>query len=42
MNQACVYENQRQYSKANETLTELLAELFADGVITQELKEAVE
>ncbi len=41
-NKACVYENQMQYSKANESLTELIAKLFADGIITQDLKEAVE
>jgi hypothetical protein len=42
MHQACVYENKSQYVKSHATLTEVIAKVYADGVITQELKDAIE
>jgi hypothetical protein len=37
-----VYENKSQYVKSHLTLTEVIAKVYADGVITQELKDAIE
>ncbi len=42
MHQACVFENKSQYVKSHSTLTEVIAKMYADGFITQELKEAIE
>lgn len=42
MHQACVYENQSQYIKSHSILTEVISKMYADRLITQELKEAIE
>lgn len=42
MHQACVYETKSQYVKSHSMLTEVVAKLYADGLITQQLKEAIE
>ena len=42
MHQACVYENKLQYVKSHSILNEVIAKVYADGLITQELKEAIE
>jgi len=42
MHQACVYENKSQYVKSHSTLTDVIAKVYADGLITQQLKEAIE
>ena len=42
MHQACVFENKSQYVKSHSTLTEVIGKMYADGFITQELKEAIE
>ena len=42
MHQACVYETKSQYIKSHYILTEVVAKLYADGLITQQLKEAIE
>ena len=42
MHQACVYENKSQYMKSHSILTDVIAKLYADGFITQDLKEAIE
>ena len=42
MHQACVYENKSQYMKSHSIVTEVIAKVYADGLITQELKEAIE
>jgi hypothetical protein len=42
MHQACAYENKSQYVNSHSTLTEVIAKVYADGLITQELKEAIE
>jgi hypothetical protein len=42
MRQACVYENQSQYIKSHSILTEVISKVYADGLIAQELKDAIE
>jgi hypothetical protein len=42
MHQACVYETKSQYMKSHSILTEVVAKLYADELITQQLKEAIE
>lgn len=42
MHQACVYENKSQYVKSHSILTDVIAKVYANGLITQQLKEAIE
>jgi len=42
MHQACVFESKSQYVKSHSTLTEVIGKMYADGFISQELKEAIE
>ena len=42
ISQACVYESQIQYRKSNEILTNVVQRLYANDVINQQLKEAIE
>ncbi len=39
--QACLYENKEQYCKANNILHVVISQSYADGIISQQLKEAV-
>jgi hypothetical protein len=42
MHQACVYENKSQYVKSHSILTDVIAKVYANGSITQQLKESIE
>jgi hypothetical protein len=42
MHQACVFENQHQYSWSNGVLTEVISRLLEDGSINQKTKDAIE
>ena len=42
MHQSCVFENKKQYIKSNQIMTEVIGEIFEKGVISQELKDAIE
>jgi hypothetical protein len=42
MHQACVFNNQQQYSKSNELLTHIINEAHQQGGISVSLKEAFE
>jgi hypothetical protein len=42
MHQAYVFENKSKYVKSHSTLTEVIGKMYADGFITQEIKEAIE
>jgi hypothetical protein len=42
MHQACVFVNQQQYNKSNESLTHIINEAYQQGVISVSPKEAFE
>ena len=42
MHQACVYEKKSQYVKSHSILTDVIAMVYVNGFIAQQLKEAIE
>jgi len=38
----CTYTNQMNYVKSHSILTDVIAKLYSNGLITQQLKEAIE
>jgi hypothetical protein len=42
MDQACVFENQYQYTKSNTVITDVITRLLQDGLINQKTKDVIE